>query len=90
MPSAREFENAAVDFCLDNSNVGVWAVRLEQVNPITYDITIRLGGRYRADTGGVAIVRVTYSPEELRFVCQPAEWTTPELALVDELAYLFN
>jgi hypothetical protein len=90
MPSAREFENAAIDYCLDRSSVGVWAMRSEQIAPTICDITIRLGGHYRADTGGVAIIRVVYLPQQQSFACQPAETIQPDTIPVDDLAYLFS
>ena len=90
MPTVHEFEDAAVDYCLNTSGVGVWAMRLEQVTPTEYDITIRLGGRYRAEPGGVAVVRVTYHPQQQHFTCQPAEPTMPDLMLADDLAYEFT
>src|SRR5690242_11161955 len=69
MPTAREFENAAIEYCLDRSSIGVWAMRLEQIDHTAYDITVRMGGHYRADTGGVATIRVTYHPIQQRYTC---------------------
>jgi hypothetical protein len=90
MPTAREFENAAIEYCLENSSVGVWAVHLEQVNLTVYDITVRLGGHYRAETGGVATIRVTYLPQQECYTCEPAESILPDLAVAGDPAYLLN
>jgi hypothetical protein len=90
MPSAREFENAAIDYCLDKSSVGVWAMRFEQISPTICDITIRLGGHYRAEVGGVAIIRVVYLPQQQGFACQPAETIQPDAIPVEDLASLFG
>ena len=90
MPTARDFEDAAVDYCLDSSGVGVWAVHLQQVDQTVYDITVRLGGRYRSETKGIAVVRVIYYPQQQSFICQPADSILPELAAIDDPTYLFN
>jgi hypothetical protein len=91
MPTAREFEDAAIDFCLDNSGVGVWAMRQDQVNRAEYDITVRLGGRYRVEQTGVAVVRVTYDPQQEQFICRPAEEPSqPDTMVLDDPSYLFT
>jgi hypothetical protein len=90
MPTAREFENAAIEYCLDRSSVGVWAMHLEQVDLTIYDITVRMGGHYRADTGGVATIRVTYHPLLQRYTCQPADAILPELAAMDDAITLYH
>ena len=90
MPAAREFENAAIEYCLDRSSVGVWAMHLEQVDLTVYDITVRLGGHYRADIGGVATIRVTYLPQQQCYACAPAESLLPDLAVMGDPVYLFN
>ncbi len=90
MPTAREYEDAAIDFCLDHSGMGVWAMHVEQVDHTTYDITIRLGGRYRADTQGVAVVRVTYYPHQQRFNCRPAESLLPDVISTEDPAHLVS
>ena len=90
MPTVREFEDAAIEYCLDHSGVGVWAFHLEQVEPAIYDITVRLGGHYRGESSGVAVVRVTYCPQEQRFNCEPAESLLPEAIPVEESVYLLN
>ena len=90
MPTAREFENVAIEYCLDRSSVGVWAVHLEQIDHAAYDITVRMGGHYRADVGGVATIRVTYHPLQQRYTCQPTESIMPELAAMGEAIDLYN
>ncbi len=90
MPTAREFEDAAVDFCLNSSGVGVWAMRLQEISRTEYQVTVRLGRHHRGDLGGLAIIRVTYQPERQSFLCQPAESTLPEPWLVEDSAYLSN
>jgi hypothetical protein len=90
MPTAREFEDAAIDYCLDHSGTGVWAVHMEQVNLTTYDITVRLGGHYRGEAKGVAVIRVTYSPQQQRYNCRPAESLLPDAIPVEDSAYLIS
>lgn len=90
MPTAREFEDAAVDFCLNSSGVGVWAMKVQEVSRTEYDVTVRLGGHYRGEPGGVAVVRVTYHPQQRRFTCRPAEVTPRDSRLVDDPAPLFT
>ncbi|HEY7350758.1 MAG TPA: hypothetical protein VH599_20780 [Ktedonobacterales bacterium] len=90
MPTVREFEDAAVDYCLDSSGVGVWAMKVEEESPTEYHITVRLGGHYRGELGGVAVIGVTYHPQQDRFICQPVESIPPEVVPADDPAYLFR
>ncbi len=90
MPTARDFEDAAVDYCLNNNGVGVWVMHVEPVNHQTYDVTIRMGGRYRMETKGVAVIRVIYYPQQRHFICQPAESVLPDAIPVEDEVYLFG
>lgn len=71
MPTTRQFEEAAIEFCLNTSAQGVWAMRLDQVDPTTCDVTVRLGTHYRGELGGLAIIRVMYDPELRVFSSMP-------------------
>lgn len=88
MPSPRDFEDAAVDFCLDNNGVGVWVMHVEPVSDTVCDVAVRMGGRYRMETKGVATIRVVYYPQQRLFFCQPAESMLPDLAVMDNPVYL--
>jgi hypothetical protein len=88
MPTAREFEDAAINFCLDQSGVGVWAMHVERLDLTTFDVVVRMGGRYQVQTDGVAVIRVTYHPHEQRFICRPAESFLPAITSVEDFVYL--
>ncbi len=71
MPTTRQFEEAAIEFCLNTSAQGVWAMRLDQVDPTTCDVTVRLGTHYRGEVGSLAIIRVMYDPDLHVFSSMP-------------------
>jgi len=71
MPTTRQFEEAAIDYCLNSSVQGVWAMRLDQVDSTTCDVTVRLGTHYRGEVGGLAVIRVIYDPEQQHFNSAP-------------------
>ncbi len=88
MPTAREFEDAAIDYCLNDSGVGVWAMKLTEISRTEYHVTVRMGGHHRGELGGFAVICVTYYPQQRRFICQPAEPEPPEPLLANDFAYL--
>ena len=80
MPTARLFEEAAIDYCLDRSARGVWAVRLDQITSLECVVTVRLGSHHLGDPGGVAVLHVSYAPDRQHFTCRPMEPTEiPEI-----------
>ena len=80
MPTARLFEEAAIDYCLERSARGVWAIQFDQITPLECVVTVRLGSHHRGDPGGFAVLRVNYTPERQRFTCHPMDPTEiPEI-----------
>ena len=90
MPTIHEFEDAAIDYCLNTSGVGVWVMQLEQVSDTVCDVAVRMGGRYRRETKGVATIRVVYYPQQRHFICVPADPILSEFAVVDDSTYLMG
>ena len=86
MPTTRQFEEAAVEFCLNTSAQGVWAMRLDQIDPTTCDVTVRLGTHYRAELGGLATIRVLYDPDRDVFTSLPhADTPFPPEAIPEDV-----
>lgn len=80
MPTRRLFEEAAIDYCLERSARGVWAIQFDQITPLESIVTIRLGSHHLGDPGGFAVLRVNYAPDRQRFTCRPMEPTEiPEI-----------
>ncbi len=78
MPTERQFEEAAVEFCLSTSVCGVWPVHTQQVDINEFDVTIRLGSHYRGEPAGLATIHVIYDPALQEFLCYPVRPLLPD------------